>query len=107
MFFDCLGDTALEAKPVLIAATGGTGRHSLVLDHALRPMFACLHAVVMPTAVFAAPEDRGADHGQGSLVGRITRDARELAHEMKRRETPVLPRPYADPEPFEHLLNGR
>ncbi|MET7438730.1 hypothetical protein ABZS63_14285, partial [Streptomyces sp. NPDC005568] len=30
-------------KPTLIAATGGTGRHSLVLEHALRPVFAYLH----------------------------------------------------------------
>ena len=59
MFVDVLDDTALVDKPVLIAATGGTGRHSLVLEHALRPIFAYLHAVVVPTAVFAAPEDWG------------------------------------------------
>lgn len=38
-----------DGMPVLIAATGGTERHSLVLDHALRPMFCHLHAVVAPT----------------------------------------------------------
>ncbi|MDT0616673.1 CE1759 family FMN reductase, partial [Streptomyces lancefieldiae] len=53
-FFDALSATdenALAGKPVLIAATGGTARHSLVLDHALRPLFAYLKAVVVPTGV--------------------------------------------------------
>ncbi|MEV5518841.1 CE1759 family FMN reductase, partial [Streptomyces flaveolus] len=63
-FFDALGATepdALAGKPVLIAATGGTARHSLVLEHALRPLFAYLKAVVVPTGVYAASEDWGAE----------------------------------------------
>ena len=42
---------------MLLGATGGTARHSLALEHALRPMFTYLHAVVAPTSVFAATED--------------------------------------------------
>ncbi|MGH1555623.1 NAD(P)H-dependent oxidoreductase [Streptomyces sp. L7] len=38
-FFDVLDKDALAGKPLLIAATGGSARHSLVLDHALRPLF--------------------------------------------------------------------
>ena len=34
MFFDVIDDKALAGKPVLLAATGGTERHSLVLDFA-------------------------------------------------------------------------
>ncbi|MEU8350015.1 FMN reductase, partial [Streptomyces sp. NPDC048845] len=56
-FFDVLDNNALTGTPVLIAATGGTARHSLALEHALRPLFAYLRAVVVPTAVFAASED--------------------------------------------------
>ncbi|PWJ05046.1 oxidoreductase [Streptomyces sp. NWU49] len=77
-FFDTLSvhdEEALAGKPVLIAATGGTARHSLVLDHALRPLFAHLKAVVVPTGVYAASEDWGAE----GLDGRITRAAGELA----------------------------
>ncbi|WSQ11014.1 FMN reductase [Streptomyces sp. NBC_01231] len=77
-FFDVLGvsdEDALAGKPVLIAATGGTARHSLVLDHALRPLFAHLRAVVVPTGVYAASEDWGAE----GLDGRIERAAGELA----------------------------
>ncbi|CQR62590.1 CE1759 family FMN reductase [Streptomyces leeuwenhoekii] len=77
-FFDVLSAherDALAGKPVLIAATGGSPRHSLVLDHALRPLFAHFHAVVVPTGVYAAAEDWGA----GGLDGRIERAAGELA----------------------------
>ncbi|MCT7356636.1 FMN reductase [Streptomyces sp. 15-116A] len=77
-FFDVLGvreRDALAGKPVLIAATGGTARHSLVLEHALRPLFAHLRAVVVPTGVYAASEDWGAE----GLDARIERAAGELA----------------------------
>ncbi|MFJ6571640.1 FMN reductase [Streptomyces sp. NPDC091292] len=73
-FFDVIDKDALTGKPVLAAATGGTGRHSLVLEHALRPLFAYLRAVVVPTAVYAASEDWGAE----GLAERIDRAAREL-----------------------------
>ncbi|MFI8006961.1 FMN reductase [Streptomyces sp. NPDC086010] len=107
MFFDSIDDQVLVDKPVLIAATGGTGRHSLVLDHALRPMFTYLHAVVMPTGVFAAPEDWGSgDDSQASLTDRIARAGRELAREVHRREAPVIEDPYADPTPFSKMLLG-
>ncbi|MFE7173394.1 FMN reductase [Streptomyces sp. NPDC057616] len=74
-FFDVLDKDALAGKPVLIAATGGTARHSLVLEHALRPLFAYLRAVVVPTGVYAASEDWGAE----GLDDRIERAAGELA----------------------------
>ena len=77
-FFDVLEPEALAGKPVLIAATGGTARHSLVLEHALRPLFAYLKAVVVPTGVYAASEDWGAE----GLDGRIERAAGELARLM-------------------------
>ncbi|MFD3837620.1 FMN reductase [Streptomyces sp. NPDC058642] len=73
-FFDVLDKDALAGKPVLIAATGGSARHSLVLDHALRPLFSYLRAVVVPTGVYAASEDWGAE----GLDGRIERAAGEL-----------------------------
>src|SRR5919199_1688258 len=56
-FFDVLEQGVLDGKPVLVAATAGTARHSLVIEHALRPLFAYLHALVVPTGVFAATDD--------------------------------------------------
>jgi FMN reductase len=83
-FFDVLEPGALEGTPVLVAATAGTARHSLVLEHALRPLFSHLHAVVVPTAVFAASED----FGGSALALRIDRAVGELAALVAvRRET--------------------
>lgn len=107
-FFDVLEQGTLDEKPVLIAATAGTARHSLVLDHALRPLFAYLHATVVPTGVFAATDDfAGPDLGQ-----RIHRAAGELAMLMgKVRRSDVtgstrrtVEEEYATPTAFEELL---
>ncbi|MDH6123551.1 FMN reductase [Kitasatospora sp. GP82] len=90
-FFDVIDNTALTGKPVLIAATGGTARHSMVLDHALRPLFAYLRATVLPTAVYAASEDWGDGHEE--LAPRIARAGRELAEAVRSRPqaTPTAP----------------
>ena len=58
-FFDILDNDLLIAKPVVLAATAGTARHALVADDQMRPMFAYLRAMAVPTSVFAAPEDWG------------------------------------------------
>jgi FMN reductase len=120
MFFDVLEDGTLEGKPVLIAATAGTARHSLVLEFAMRPLFAYLRADVVPTAVFAASSDFGATRsdfgaaGRGSGSGsegmggplsqRIDRAARELADKILRRGTTLPDDPFENPTPFEDLL---
>jgi FMN reductase len=101
-FFDVVDEGALADKPVLLGATGGTARHSLALEHAMRPLFTYLRAVVVPTAVYAAAEDWGS--AESALAGRIGRAARELAVEMRRRETPSIVDPFDDPTPFEDLL---
>lgn len=79
-FFDLVDVEQMSGKPVLIAATGGSARHSLVLDHALRPMFSYLRAVVMPTGVYAASEDWAGSTGDTAMLSdRIRRAATELA----------------------------
>ena len=102
-FFDVLDRDALTGKPVLIGATAGTARHSLALEHALRPLFAYLRAVVAPTAVFAASEDWGGGDAM-ALAGRIERAAGELADLVAQRAPAVPADPFADPTPFETLL---
>lgn len=81
-FFDLVENTALTGKPVVVAATGGTARHSLVLEHAMRPLFAYLRAVTLPTSVYAASEDWGSsgDEYTEGLPARIRRAGGELAH---------------------------
>jgi FMN reductase len=116
-FFDVLDPDALSGTPVLVAATAGTARHSLVLDHAMRPMFTYLHAVVVPTGVFAAAEDWGAGDGADrALAERIDRAAGELAALLagpvgagsggagSREGQAPAPDPYEEPMAFADLL---
>ncbi|KKC00233.1 CE1759 family FMN reductase [Mycolicibacter arupensis] len=91
-FFDVLPEQTLDGLPVLIAATGGTERHSLVLDHALRPMFSYLHALVSPTGVYAATSDFGADRSGAALSERIASAARDFARLVR----VSGPRPHPD-----------
>jgi FMN reductase len=73
-FFQVLDNDLLIAKPVVLAATAGTARHSLVTDDQMRAMFAYLRTMTVPTSVFAAPED----WSDPALNKRIDRAAREL-----------------------------
>jgi FMN reductase len=105
-FFDVIEHESLDGRPVLLAATGGTARHSLALEHALRPLFTYLGADTVRTAVYAASEDWGRSGvpADGSLVQRIDRAARELAHAMSLREPLPHRDVFADPAPFEQML---
>jgi FMN reductase len=107
-FFDVVDKDALAGTPVLLGATAGTARHSLALEHALRPLFAYLRAVVVPTAVFAAAEDwAGAgDAADRALALRVGRAAGELADLLTGRPPKAPADPFADPVPFEQLLRG-
>jgi len=106
-FFDVLDKDALTGKPTLVAATAGTPRHSLVLEHALRPLFSYLHAAVVPTGVFAATEDFGST-AAGRLQERVERAAAELAA-LLTSAAPATRRPsdpFDDVRSFEELLGG-
>jgi FMN reductase len=107
-FFDVLDKEALVGKPVLLGATAGTARHSLALEHAVRPLFSYLRAVTVPTAVFAASEDWAGAGVDRALAGRIDRAAGELADLVTGRPAAARPAdPFADPETsFEELLRG-
>lgn len=88
-FIDVLEPRSLEGKIVLLGATGGSARHSLMLDFAMRPLFSYLRTRILPTAVFAAPTDWGQGDGgpvsaAGGLTGRIERAATELVQELAR-----------------------
>jgi FMN reductase len=104
-FVDVLDREALDGTPVLLGATAGTARHQLALDHAMRPLFSYLHAVVAPTAVFAAAEDWGAG-GVGSELGaRIDRAGGELADLVAARAPADPVDPFADVPDFTALLS--
>lgn len=56
-FFDFIHQDALIDKPVLLAATGGSERHALVIDHQLRPLFSFFQARTLPLGVYATDQD--------------------------------------------------
>lgn len=105
MLIDVLPNDSLRETPVLLGATGGTARHSLAIDHALRPLFAYLGALVAPTAVFAASEDWGSADA-GLLGDRIERAGAAFARLVA--GAPRRPREdaFADVVPFAQLLGA-
>ena len=105
-FFDVLEAAALDGTPILIGATAGSARHSLVLDHALRPLFGHMHSVVVPTGVFAASEDWGDNGAAGALRRRVDRAAGELADLVVARPALHRPDPFGDVPDFASLLGS-
>ena len=56
-FFDFIDKDALVDKPVLLAATGGSERHAVIIDHQLRPLFSFFQARTLPLGVYATDKD--------------------------------------------------
>lgn len=56
-FFDLVDQYGLAAKPVLLAATGGSDRHALVIEHAMRPLFGFLQAWTAPAGIYLSSGD--------------------------------------------------
>jgi len=56
-FFDFIEQDALIDKPILLAATGGSERHALVIDHQLRPLFSFFQTRTLPLGVYATDKD--------------------------------------------------
>ncbi|KAB7766270.1 FMN reductase [Xanthomonas maliensis] len=56
-FFDFIDQDALTDTPILLAATGGSERHALMIDHQLRPLFSFFQARTLPLGVYATDKD--------------------------------------------------
>ncbi|WP_323152206.1 FMN reductase [Stenotrophomonas maltophilia] len=85
-FFDFVHQDALVDTPILLAATGGSERHSLVIDHQLRPLFSFFQARTLPLGVYATDRD--------FADGRVHNDALiERARLAVRRAMPLLDLP--------------
>ncbi|WP_026264902.1 FMN reductase [Arthrobacter sp. 135MFCol5.1] len=105
-FFDVLDPKSLDGKAVLLGATGGTDRHQMVLDYALRPLFSYLRTRTAATGVFAGPQDWGtAEEGGSSLADRIERAAAEFTRLLEGPQPGRKPAPL-ESLPFEQLLAG-
>jgi FMN reductase len=104
-FFDVIDKDSLAGKPVLVGATGGTARHSLALDYAIRPLFSYLRARTTQTVVFAAPEDWGSgEGGSSSIERRSNRAAAELVALVHESAAPETGRGGVESLSFEEIL---
>jgi FMN reductase len=87
--FDLVHHEALIDVPVLLAATGGSDRHALVIDHQLRPLFSFFQARTLPLGVYASEQDfSGYEISSNALRERIALAAA--------RALPLLTAPRAD-----------
>lgn len=87
---DFIGLEALVDVPVLLAATGGSERHALVIDHQLRPLFSFLQADTLPIGVYATPADFSGDQvSSAALQARIVLAAERAAAHLSPAAVPV------------------
>jgi len=89
---DFIEPTALERKPVALAATGGGHRHALAVEHQLRPLFGFFSANSLPTGVYVTD----ANYADGAIVDadvivRIQAVATELADAIEHRRSRITP----------------
>jgi FMN reductase len=88
---DLIPPNALAGKLVLLAATGGTPLHGLVIEQELRPLFGFFRALTIPASIFALESDFK-DHRveQPALVERVCRAAGEMTELLATRAPRVL-----------------
>ena len=55
--FDFVDQYALVDTPILLAATGGSERHALIIEHQFRPLFGFFQALTLPVGVYAHDSD--------------------------------------------------
>ncbi len=90
--FDLVAPDALVGRPVLLAATGGSDRHALVVDHQLRPLFGFFRALTVPSAVYASDADfEGYALRSDNLRARIQEAAEQAATLLATRSPLALP----------------
>ena len=111
-FFDLVDEGTMAGLPTLVGATGGTPRHSLAIEHAVKPLLAYLRAEVVPTGVYAATDDFGAVEtksadGEAPLAVRIRRASGELANRVAGAPPRRVPYLFELTVDFEDLLGGR
>ena len=100
-FFDFVEQTALTNVPVLLAASGGSERHALVLEHQLRPLFSFFQAQTLPSGVYATDRDFTTDYNIQSelLLDRIhlavTRALPILEWQILQKQTAFTPPSHA------------
>lgn len=90
---DLIDPLAFQAKPVLLAASGGGDRHALVIEHQLRPLFGFFEAQTLPTGVYAADRDfKDGEPAAPALIDRLSKAVDQFGPHLSRR---LQPEPFA------------
>ena len=82
---DLLDPADLRGKPILLTATGGGDRHSLMVEHQLRPLFAFFEAFVTPTAIYASSRDLVEGAPSPVIAARVDQAVNEASLLFQRR----------------------
>lgn len=78
--FDLVPYRSLQGRPVILAATGGTPLHGLMIEHQMRPLFGFFGALTLPTSIYAVEGDFDGGRITNPLIqDRIERAAAEAA----------------------------
>jgi FMN reductase len=93
--FDLIAQDALIDIPVIVAATGGSDRHCLIIEHQLRPLFAFFQAFVVPTGIYATDRDfvdgeLRAEQVKQRISGAARQATRLLPQRVRASETTAL-----------------
>lgn len=81
--FDLIAPGALRNRPVLLTAIGGGLRHSLVVEHQLRPLFGFFEACTVSTAIYASAGEIDGNRLPDALNARISNAAAQFAALLK------------------------
>ncbi|WP_322048397.1 FMN reductase [Paraburkholderia sp. J67] len=85
--FDLVHHESLTDVPVLLAATGGSERHALMIDHQLRPLFSFFQARTLAPTVYASEADfRDYAIVNPALRERISRTIARIAPQLAPRD---------------------
>ncbi|MEV4103074.1 NAD(P)H-dependent oxidoreductase [Nonomuraea sp. NPDC049649] len=83
-FFDLVEQYALANKPVILVATGGSDRHALVIEHALRPLFGFFQAATAPVGFYANAGDfDGTLVLNGEVYSRVEMGLNDILPQLK------------------------
>lgn len=90
--FDLLDPASLAGKTVILAATGGSDRHTLAIEHQLRPLLGFFMTHTVPTGIYAT----SGDFIDGRPASAAFRSRLDLAiADVDRLFTPALPSAYS------------
>ena len=82
--FDLIGGGALKSRPILLTAVGGGLRHSLVVEHQLRPLFGFFEACTISTAIYASAAEFTAGRPVAPVtISRIEDATEQFASHLK------------------------